>query len=69
MTTKRKPARAKRKPRDWIANLTVFGLDKMTPDERLRIGLWLRSRAEWIVKHGDLAASRFIQQWMKPGGF
>jgi hypothetical protein len=67
MVTKRKPARAKRKPRDWIANLTVFGIDKMTLNERLRLGVWLRSRADWIVKHGDLAASRLIQRWMKPG--
>jgi hypothetical protein len=55
----------KRKPRDWIANLTIYGVRDMGIPQRKRVAKWLRSRADWIEKNGDLAADRLIQRWMK----
>lgn len=53
-----------RKKRDWIAAFTVYGAPKMTPAGRARIAKWLRSRANWFEKHGDLAAARHTARWM-----
>lgn len=40
-------------------SLTVRGLNKMTKKERQKIARYVRARANWIEKHGDLAASRY----------
>ena len=56
--------KTKRPPRPYIASTTIYGLDRMTKAQRKAIARWMHSRAEWVLKHGDLAAGRFIQRLM-----
>jgi hypothetical protein len=51
------------KPVKTAAIVTVFGCDKMSLAGRKMIAKWLRSRAGYIEKHGDLVSGRFIQRY------
>jgi hypothetical protein len=50
---------------ELIAQVRVRGPGRMTKAGRKRIAKWLRSRADWLEKHGELAVSRgwFKQDW------
>ena len=48
-------------PEKVLARLMFKGLDKMTKSEGKKVAKWVRSRADWIENHGDLADSTFRQ--------
>ena len=50
-----------------IAAVTIHDGQKMTRLERKRIGTWLRARAAWFEKHGDLCSARFTARLMGVG--
>ena len=41
------------------ASLIVYDVPRMTRAGRKRIAKWLRSRADWLEKHEDLAAKNW----------
>ena len=53
-TVRRQPA---------VATITIRGAAKMTSAQRRRIAKWMRSRAAWLEKHGDLAANLYTARW------
>ena len=46
------------------AIVTINLANKMTPKGRKQIANWLRSRADLLVKHGDLMANRFTSRYI-----
>lgn len=46
------------------AIVTINDSSKMAKKDRKRIAKWLRSRADWFEKHGDLASDRFVQRYI-----
>lgn len=58
MTTAKKPKE------QTAAIVTIFRAKDMTPAGRKRIGKWLRSRADYLEKHGDLLADRFVSRFL-----
>lgn len=47
-----------------IAAVTIHGAQKMTQPERKNIAQWLRARAAWFEKHGDLCSARYTAHLM-----
>lgn len=46
------------------ASVVIYNAADMTLEGRKKVAKWLRSRASWLEKHGDLAAPRFVQRYL-----
>lgn len=46
------------------AIVTILDAPLMTKAGRKRIAKWLRSRADYLEKHGDLLGKRFVSRWL-----